>query len=223
MDSATDSGGMDATVTDAGNEAAGPTWSSQDIGPVTAAGSWCLGAACAPAQPDGTFQLSGSGDDLGLCSGVPCGHGTTDEFFFVYQAIAGDATLTARVTSIAYVTDWSKSFLAMRDGLNDDAAFVSMAVPAGAYGYYWFYRTAPSGMLAFPPGAGAGSVPIWFRIVRRGNVFTGLYSADGTAWNQLASMTIAMSTTIQIGLAVVSHTNGTLANGVFDNVSLTMP
>jgi hypothetical protein len=223
-DSATESGGMDSGGTDGGQEASGPTWSSQDIGAVTAAGSWCLGAACAPAQPDGTFQLSGSGADIGLCGGVPCGNGTTDEFFYVYQAVSGDATLTARVASIAMVTDWSKAFLAMRDGLNDDAAFVSLAVPATAsYGYFWFYRGTPGGGLAFPAPATPGGTPVWFRIVRRGNVFTGLYSADGVAWNQLASMTIAMSTTLQIGLAVVSRMNGSLTMGVFDNVSLTTP
>jgi hypothetical protein len=155
---------------------------------------------------------------------MACGMGTTDEFYYVYQAVSGDATLTARVTTIAMVTDWSKAFLAMRDGLADDAAFVSVAVPAvPSYGYYWFYRTMPGGPLAYPSPATPGGTPIWFRIVRRGDMFTGLYSTDGVIWSQLSQITIAMSATLQVGIAVVSHVNGSLTTGLFDNVSLTTP
>jgi hypothetical protein len=224
-DSATgEAAAVDSGATDAAGDVVAPLWVGQDIGPVTAPGSWCAGGGCIPAEPAGTYMVSGSGADIGLCNGMSCGNGNTDEFYYLYQAVTGDATLTAHVTSIAMVTDWSKAFLAMRDGLADDAAFVSLAVPATpSYGYYWFYRLTPSGALAFPNPAMPGGTPIWFRIVRRGDVFTGLYSADGVIWNQLAQTTIAMSATLHIGIAVVSHMNGTLTTGLFDNVSLTTP
>jgi hypothetical protein len=224
--SAIDSSSTEASGSDSGDaatEAAAPAWSSGDIGPVTAPGSWCLGDGCVPAEASGTFLLSGSGADLGLCDGGACGMGTTDQFYYVYQSVTGDATITAHVTSIAMVTDWSKAFISMRDGLVDDAAFVSLAVPAAGYGYYWFYRSSLGAALAFPQPPMPGGTPVWFRIVRRGNVFTGSYSSDGIVWNQVASMTFTMSPTLQVGLAVVSRLNGTLTTGSFDHVSLTTP
>jgi hypothetical protein len=209
---------------EAGTDAMGPAWVGEDIGPVGVAGSWCFGGNCVPAVADGTFALTGSGADLGLCGGVSCGHGTNDELYFVHQTVSGDATITARVVSIQRVVDWSKALITMRDGLGDDATFVSISVPAdGTLGYYWFYRPSAGGSLAFPQPAVPGGTPVWLRIVRRGDVFTGTYSADGVLWQQLASMTITMSTSLEVGLGVVSRDNTQLATGVFDSVSVTMP
>jgi cellulose 1,4-beta-cellobiosidase len=62
------------------------------------------------------------------------------------------------------------------------------------------------------------------QINRTGNVFKGFFSANGTAWTQVgATTTIAMPSTIAVGLAVTSHADGMIASGVFDSVSITTP
>jgi chitodextrinase len=191
-------------------------WSNQDIGPVGVTGSW--------SQSNGTYTVNGSGADIGLnASYVACGTGMHDEFQFVYQTVTGDATITARAASIQNVNGWSKDMLMMRDGLADNSSLAAMAVSAdAANGYYWFDRTSAGGSLANAHSS-SGASPIWLRITRRGNVFTGYYSTNGTTWTQLSTTTITMSSTLEVGLGVTSRVNSTLATGTFDNVSVTTP
>jgi hypothetical protein len=221
---ASDTGPPEAAA-DGGSDATTAGWSNQDVGAVKAAGSWCAGATCSPAQPSGTYQVTGSGTDMALCSGeMTCGNGPYDEFQYVYQSISGDATIAAHVVSIANVgSDWSKALVMMRDGLASDAPAAAMGVASGAtHGYLFLERTATGGMVTFSQAA-SGGAPVWLRVTRRGNVFAGSYSANGTTWTQLGSATVSMPATVQVGLGVVSHVNGTLATGVFDNVSITTP
>jgi glucose/arabinose dehydrogenase/regulation of enolase protein 1 (concanavalin A-like superfamily) len=185
---------------------AAPTWQSQDIGAVAATGSW--------SQSGGTFTVKGSGADI---------YNGADEFRFVYRAVSGNATLIARVASIQNVNTWSKAAIMIRNGLSAGATNVAMLVsPTDANGYRWQVRAANPGSTTSTKG-GAGTRPVWFKLVRNGNTLTGSYSANGSTWTQLGTTSITMSSTVQIGLAVTSHVDGSLATGVFDNVSLTTP
>ena len=94
--------------------------------------------------------------------------------------------------------------------------------PTDSNGYRWQTRTASGGTTSTLK-VGAGTRPIWFRITRNGTTLTGQYSSNGTSWTTAGTATISMATTVQIGMAVTSHADGTLAAGVFDNVSITTP
>ena len=59
--------------------------------------------------------------------------------------------------------------------------------------------------------------------MRQGNQLSGFVSADGTAWTLRGTVSIAMAQSVTIGLAVTSHADGSLATGVFDNISLILP
>jgi hypothetical protein len=66
---------------------------------------------------------------------------------------------------------------------------------------------------------------IWVRLVRAGSIFTGSWALDaggmpGT-WNVLGAETVPMGTTVYVGLAVTSHSNGNVATATFDHVQLT--
>ncbi|MEO7099397.1 MAG: hypothetical protein ABI162_08550 [Luteolibacter sp.] len=54
-----------------------------------------------------------------------------------------------------------------------------------------------------------------------GNVFTAYYSANGTTWTTVGSVTITMGSSVYIGLPVCSHINGTLCTSTLDNVTVT--
>ena len=43
------------------------------------------------------------------------------------------------------------------------------------------------------------------RLTRVGNVFTGYYSANGKTWTKMSSITLALPTTIDLGLGVASN------------------
>src|SRR5262245_32740877 len=71
--------------------------------------------------------------------------------------------------------------------------------------------------------------PIWLRLVRSGNAFSGYWALDVNSgqshgpWNQLGgAQTINMSSTIYVGLAVTAHNNsGVINTSTFDHVAIT--
>ena len=68
---------------------------------------------------------------------------------------------------------------------------------------------------------GGSNAPRWLRIVRSGNTFTGWQSDDGLTWTNTHAVTLAMTSTVLLGLAVTSHKNDVLNTAAFDHVSVT--
>jgi regulation of enolase protein 1 (concanavalin A-like superfamily) len=57
--------------------------------------------------------------------------------------------------------------------------------------------------------------------VRSGSTITGYESADGSSWTAVTSQTIAMNSTVYVGLAVTSHTTSTSTTAAVSSVSVT--
>jgi glucose/arabinose dehydrogenase/regulation of enolase protein 1 (concanavalin A-like superfamily) len=182
-------------------------WSSQDIGAVSAVGSW--------SESSGTYTVTGSGADI---------WNTADEFRYVYRPVTGDATITARVTSLENTNAFSKAGVMFRDSLSAGSMNVhALASPLPASLLRYIVR-ATNGASATSETGAQSNLPAWVRVVRAGNVFTGYSSFDGTTWTQLGTpKTIAMAQTLYVGLAVTSHADGTLCTATFDNVTLVTP
>ncbi|HEX5221895.1 MAG TPA: hypothetical protein VFZ59_20185, partial [Verrucomicrobiae bacterium] len=64
----------------------------------------------------------------------------------------------------------------------------------------------------------------WVKLVRTGNSFRGYMSPDGGAWTQVGgAQTIAMGSTVYVGLPVTAHDNADLCTATFDNVWTSFP
>jgi glucose/arabinose dehydrogenase/regulation of enolase protein 1 (concanavalin A-like superfamily) len=158
---------------------------------------------------NGTYTVSGSGGDI---------WGTVDAFRYVYQTISGDAEIRARVTGITNTNAWAKAGVMIRETLNNNSKHAMVAVtPSNGVA---FQRRTSTGSSSTHTAA-TGSVPYWVRLVRSGNTFTAYRSSDGTAWNQIGSATITMSSTVLVGLPVTSHNNSMLCTATFTNVTVT--
>jgi hypothetical protein len=92
------------------------------------------------------------------------------------------------------------------------------------------YRSTTSSTTttAFNTTAGSNPLPVWLRLTRAGNVFTGEYSADGKTWSKIdasatvsSSETVYMNTSVYIGMVVCSHVANRLAVADFSNIKLT--
>jgi regulation of enolase protein 1 (concanavalin A-like superfamily) len=153
------------------------------------------------------YAVSGSGADI---------WGTADGLMYVSKSLTGDGTITARVRSIQNVHAWSKAGVMFRETLDAGSKQVDMIVSAakGAAMQYRNLTGGASASVAIIPGAAPG----WVRLTRAGDVFTGAWSKDGVTWTTLGSTTIAMGSTISVGLAVTSHNAAATADGVFDDV-----
>jgi hypothetical protein len=103
----------------------------------------------------------------------------------------------------------------IRSTLSANSAFAIMLVSPGK-GSAFQYRTTSGGAAVSVAGPMVAA-PLWVKIVRTGTTLTG-YTSYGAAWTRVGSASIAMGSTVQIGLAVSSHDNTRLATGHFDNV-----
>jgi hypothetical protein len=94
----------------------------------------------------------------------------------------------------------------------------------------WQYRSAAGSTTTtgFNTTAGTNPLPVWLRLTRAGNVFTGEYSADGKTWTKItatggtaSSMTLAMPSTVYVGMVVCANSAGGLAVADFSQIKTT--
>ena len=179
-------------------------WVERDIGSVGVAGS--------SAFVNGSYTVKGSGADV---------WSTADAFHFVYQPLAGDGEIVARVASIQNTSVWAKAGVMIREttAANSTYAYMLVSPTSGVA----FQRRLTSGAGAVGTTVTGIAAPVWVRLQRSGNVFTAYRSADGVTWTVVGSATISMAASVLVGLAVTSHNNGVSCAAVFDHVFATTP
>lgn len=129
--------------------------------------------------------------------------GTADQFHFVYQQVSGDVDIVARVDSILQADAWSKAGVMIRSSLSAGAAHAFALVSAQS-GVAFQWRAQANGTSS-NLGGGTAAAPRWVRLVRAGGRATAYASADGVAWTTIGSASIAIGTTVYVGLAATSH------------------
>jgi regulation of enolase protein 1 (concanavalin A-like superfamily) len=178
-----------------------------DVGTVGLAGKY--------SATGGTHTLEGAGADI---------FNGADGFRFVYQTLPGDGTITARVVSLENTNSSAKAGVMMRESLAADAKNVMALITPTASSGYRFQTRAVTGDATTRTFTGTASAPQWVRLTRTGNSFAAFYSSNGAAWTAIGpAVTVNMSATLLVGLAVTSHNTATLATAVFDGVAITTP
>jgi ABC-type transport system involved in multi-copper enzyme maturation permease subunit len=165
---------------------------------------------------------------------VPAGPGgepVSDTYTFVHRALAGDGSLTARVTALAGayaaapsntshgafgafskggpssqlrpgLAPWAKAGIIVEPDTRQGTAYAAVMV-TGSRGVQMQYDyTHGSPGLA---GRVGPSSPRWLRLTRAGDVITGYDSADGSHWAEIGTARVSgLPRTVQIGLFVTS-------------------
>ncbi len=153
----------------------------------------------------------------------PGGEPVTDNFYFVRQPLAGNGSITVRVTSLTGelpimnnhlvnpnqqeqfrpgLQPWAKAGLIIKDGTTLGSAYAAIMV-TGDHGVRLQsdYTQDTPGL----PGAVSAANPRWLRLTRSGDTITGYDSADGTHWTQVGSVGLAgLPATVQAGLFTTS-------------------
>jgi hypothetical protein len=155
----------------------------------------------------GNFTLRASGAAAGV---------TGDALVFASQGVSGDFVLTAQVTSQS--TDTGESGIMFRDSADSASAFVSMTADMKNH-IFFRYRTTSGGTSVY--SFAYTSAPVWLRLVRAGNTFTGSYSTDGVTWTQVDARSVTLGTSALAGLTQVGTAAGSLSTATFANVSVT--
>jgi hypothetical protein len=175
-------------------------WSHADIGAVPIAGS--------AAAQNGTFTVTGSGADI---------WGSADAFHYAYRTLNGDGAIVARVASVPQgINAWVKAGVMIRASLAANAPHAFMLASA-AKGMAFQRRPLAGGTSSSTAGT-LSTAPRWVKLQRNGNLFSAYESADGVNWTLVGTDTIAMNTTVYVGLAVTSHTTSVSATCTFDGL-----
>ena len=158
------------------------------------------GLACAPTFPVG-----------------PGGEPVDDNFCFVHQPLAGNGSITVRVTSLTGLLPpvnanapsgpadtrpglmpWAKAGIIITASTRPGSAYAAMMVTADhGVRLQDNYTNDTAGQ----PGAVSAASPRWLRLTRSGDTVTGYDSADGTHWTQVGAVPLAgLPSTVQAGL-----------------------
>jgi hypothetical protein len=185
-------------------------WSTGDIGSPGSSGS--------AGQPSpGTWEVIGGGAGVG---------GTADQFHFAYQQLTGDGAITARVLDVpnhSPANNNAKAGVMIRASLAANSASAFAALTPGSVGGVTYQARGTTGGNTSTVASATTGVwpPYWIRLVRVGSTVTAYRSADGTNWVQLGSpQTIALGSTVYIGLASTASDNAQLNIAKLDNVTI---
>ena len=180
-----------------------PGWVSTEVGSHTA-GTGSLAT--------NVMTLSGAGTDLA----------TTDNFYFFNRYITGNFTATFRVSGLtATATTASVGWMA-RESLATQSAYAWMRTVPKSSSVGMRYRTTATATPANKDTTGV-TTPVWVRLVRSGNTFTGYTSSNGTTWTNRASFSVTQANSLYLGAAVISASSTALANVSIDNLTITQP
>jgi ABC-type transport system involved in multi-copper enzyme maturation permease subunit len=151
----------------------------------------------------------------------PGGEAVNDSYYLAAQPLAGDGSITVRVTSLTGVISdegghvgpsspppgtpspglvpWAKAGIIITGSTRPGAAYAAMMV-TGSHGVRMQYDYTSD--IAGRPGAVSAASPRWLRLTRSGDVITGYDSADGRHWTE-------------VGMTRLAGLTGTVAAGMF--------
>jgi len=176
-------------------------WLSRDIGAGGLAGSASF--------TNGVFTLFGCGSDIG---------GAADQFRLVYATNTGDCAITTRVATLdTYINSSAKAGAMIRESLNTNAMNAFIGVTAGN-GVVFQYRSSTGGGTVSSAASGVAA-PVWVKLARTGNTFSGYYSANGSSWTLVGSATLSMASAEYVGVGISSHEFSTLCSATLDHVT----
>jgi regulation of enolase protein 1 (concanavalin A-like superfamily) len=143
---------------------------------------------------------------------------TSDQFHFAYKRLSGGGSITARVVSMTDTHDSAKAGVMIRESLEPDSAHAMVNIQP--MNEVQFLRRIETGAESEVDSQSNISTPVWVKLTRSGNTFTGEYSVNGNQWETLGSVTIPMLLDTYIGLIVCSHDNNAICTAEFSDVSM---
>jgi hypothetical protein len=148
---------------------------------------------------------------------------TADDFRFVYQEVSGNFEISFEAVSLVQINNWSKVGPMARQSNTGESQYIYMLARAQDGNKYFQERMTTSGSASGNGGTleDAGGFPVWLMLTRSGDDFTGSWSPDGNTWAALGTTTLELTDPILVGVAVTSHTTGTLTTAVVDNLAAT--
>jgi regulation of enolase protein 1 (concanavalin A-like superfamily) len=163
-------------------------WIAQDLGdPLT------TGSSVFNADAD-RFEISSSGEGLAHLD---------DQFRFVYQPLAGNVRIRARVDRSAATHRSAQAGLMIRSSLASNAAHGAVLLSAG--GDLVLHSRSEAGAWATTSTRTTASAqPKWLALERVGAQVVAYSSPNGEAWTPVGSLAVALGEAAYVGIAATS-------------------
>jgi hypothetical protein len=220
---------------------------SEPVGPTVAQGDQGDFVAVVPQKPvklagqDGfyghnvgtDYPGSHTVDDKGVITMRASGwdiQSEADGMYYLAMPMKGDITVTVRAvsgpTETANENTWNLAGPQIRESL-DAGARLAMTQVASAGCIQFKRRTehAQSPPDTCEEDGDPQRRPVWLRVVRKGDDFSGFVSDDGKEFKQVGE-TVNIAEFAQeayVGLALSAHEDGEYSTVVFDNLTITSP
>ena len=164
------------------------------------------------------FGISGAGADL---------FSNSDAYSTIYLkgAVGTTSTVDTKIVSQQGLTGFGKAGIIVRNDATGSGTtpegVILFASPSGGIQLEWT-DNGGNFINAVTPANGTNpfALPVWLKLERTGDSYTGYYSNDGKGWYTVGTATVsAQAATQDAGIFVTSHSTGTLAQVVFDGLT----
>ncbi|HLI61412.1 MAG TPA: NEW3 domain-containing protein [Solirubrobacteraceae bacterium] len=177
---------------------------------------------------DAPASFSQVGDQFGIeGAGADVWQGA-DDYSAIYEhgVVGPSATITTELTGEQNMTGFAKAGIMVRNDIagagTAPEGVILFDSPSGGVqmewddnGGQWIDNVTP------PNGTIPSTVPVYLKLVRNGDVYTGSYSTDGTAWQPVGSATVPdQASTQDAGMFEVSHSSGVTGVATFKGFSV---
>ncbi len=171
----------------------------------------------AQTAPD-AITLSAAGTDI---------WNTGDEFRLASKRLSGNGTILVKVNSVENTNAWVKAGVMIRESLDAGSRFAAVYATPGN-GVHFQARAMTGGAAISDSSVSTTEqtslkAPVWIKLERSGNSFSGFYSTDGAKWTAMSwnPQTVNMTSNVYVGLAVSSHVVGVPATAEFAAITTT--
>jgi regulation of enolase protein 1 (concanavalin A-like superfamily) len=176
-----------------------PPWSFTQIGASGSQGSWDFTL----------FSLGGRGADI---------WNKVDAFAGMFVPWSGNGVLTVRVRELQNTHRSAKAGVMFRETLTRSSRHV-MNIVTAERGIAVQYRPETGENTLTSPFV-SGAAPVWLRLRRNGDVFTGQASSDYVNWRTVFTVTQPLNPSLYVGFVHTSHDPSVAGFSLFDDVLL---
>jgi hypothetical protein len=162
-------------------------------------------------------------EDRYFLSGTGTGFmNTPDQFYFPAKLMTGDCTLTVRLAQVdVLLRPWASLGVMLRETRSENSTFAAFSL-FQMNGMEWVRRSRSSSVLHETPYPGLNrALPMWLRLVRKGDVLSAYTSTDGNKWlGPHIEDTVVMGPSVYAGIALSAGSGTAMLNARLSNVSI---
>lgn len=143
--------------------------------------------------------------------------GSSDEFVFAYKSVGGDGYSSCKVVGLQSGGSHRRAGVMYRANVDADAPFVFLEVNnnGGSPVVQFRSRSSAGANATLSTSSASVSLPVFLRLDRKLNDFTGYYSMDGRNWSELGTVNVDLPASTLVGTAVCPQTNGSTGTVIF--------